>query len=69
MVLSDLDFYWAEKYGEDVPRELKQTSTLGYFPDDYIICLADREDRYKKAYYDGNVEFLKKIVEFRHPQN
>ena len=68
IVLSDLDFYWAEKYADDVPKELKQTSTLGYFPDDYIICLADRENRYKEAYYNGNVEFLKKLVEFTHSE-
>lgn len=68
--LSDLDFYWQEYYGEDVARIQKQTSTLGYFTDDYIICLADRESRYDDDYYEGNVEFLRQLIEFRHtPQN
>lgn len=66
IVISDLDYYWAEKYGEDVLPQMKQTSVLGYFPEDYIICLADREDRYKEDYYKGNVEFFKSLVEFKH---
>ena len=49
--LSDLEGYRA-------------TMTLSYFPEDYIICLADREDRYNSDYYEGNVEFLKNLVEW-----
>ena len=64
--LSDLDFYWQEYYGEEVAEIQKQTSTLGYFSGDYIICLADRESRFDDDYYDGNVEFLRKLIEFKH---
>ena len=66
MVLSDLDFFWQKYYGEEVAEISRQTSTLGYFSEDYIICLADRESRYDDDYYDGNVEFLKKLIEFKH---
>lgn len=40
------------------------TITLGYFPEDYIICLADKESRYDEEYYNGNVQFLKNLVEW-----
>lgn len=40
------------------------TMTLGYFPEDYVICLADKETRFDEEYYDGNVEFLKNLIEW-----
>ncbi|MBQ8758680.1 MAG: hypothetical protein IJZ20_03210, partial [Clostridia bacterium] len=54
--LSDIDSY-------------KATTTLGYFPEDYIICLADREDRFDDAYYDGNVAFFKNLIEYNLVKN
>ena len=42
----------------------KATTTLSFFPEDYIICLADHEDRFDDAYYKGNVEFLKNLIEY-----
>ena len=52
IVLSDLVSY-------------KATSTLSYFPSDYVICLADHEDRYDENYYRGNVEFLDNLIQYR----
>ncbi len=40
----------------------KATMTLGYFPEDYIICLADMEERIDKDYYMGNVKFLDNLI-------
>ena len=42
------------------------TLTLSYFPEEYIICLADRETRLDSAYYDGNVEFFKNLIECKY---
>lgn len=42
----------------------KATFTLGYFPEDYIICLADKENRYDEEYYNSNVEFLRNVIEY-----
>ncbi|MBE6682075.1 MAG: hypothetical protein E7600_07320 [Ruminococcaceae bacterium] len=49
--LSDLDAYTA-------------SMTLGYFPEDYIICIADKDKKYDDEYYNGNVEFLKNLIEW-----
>lgn len=64
----DIPFYWAEYYDENslTPEKDRKTSTLAYFPKDYIICLADREERFDEEYYEGNVEFLKNLLEFQH---
>lgn len=43
----------------------KATTTLGYFPEDYVICLADREDRFDDIYYDGNVRFLDNLIKYK----
>lgn len=48
----------------DLPA-YKATFTLSYFPENYIICLADREDRYDENYYEGNVEFFKNLIEYK----
>ena len=52
LVLSDLPSY-------------KATFTLSYFPENYIICLADREERYDDIYYEGNAEFFKNLIEYK----
>ena len=51
--LGDLEAYWT-------------TDTLKYFPEDYIICLADKEKRLDARYYEGNVKFFKKLIEYEH---
>ena len=43
----------------------KATSTMSYFPEDYVICLADREDRFDDDYYNGNVEFLDNLINYK----
>ena len=45
-------------------KAYKATMTLGYFPEDYVICLADKENRIDEDYYDGNVQFLKNLIEW-----
>ena len=35
------------------------------FPEEYIICLADRDKRYSDEYYEGNVEFLRNLIEYK----
>ena len=42
----------------------KATTTLSYFPEDYVICLADHEDRFDDAYYKGNVTFLENLIKY-----
>lgn len=39
------------------------TETLSFFPEDYIICLADRENRIDARYYEGNVQFFRNLIE------
>ena len=47
--LGDLEAYWT-------------TDTLKYFPEDYIICLADKENRLDARYYEGNVDFFRNLI-------
>lgn len=47
----------------DIPS-YKATFTLGYFPEDYVICLADKASRYNEEYYNNNVEFLRNLIEY-----
>lgn len=51
----------------DLPS-YKATMTLSYFPEDYIICLADKENRIDDDYYEGNVEFFKNLIEFKYAE-
>ena len=40
------------------------TNTLKYFPGDYILCFADKSDRVDDEIYNGNVEFVKNLIEW-----
>ncbi len=40
----------------------KATMTLVNIPEDYIICLADKENRIDEDYYNGNVKFLDNLI-------
>ena len=42
----------------------KATTTLSYFPEDYVICLADHENRFYDEYYKGNVKFLENLIKY-----
>lgn len=46
-------------------KSYKATMTLSYFPEDYIICLADMEKRYEEDYYMGNVQFLENLIKYK----
>ncbi len=43
----------------------KSTKLFKNFPEDYIICLAAKRDRFDEEYYKGNAEFLKALIEYR----
>ena len=42
------------------------TATMYFcFPEDYIICLADRDRRYSDEYFESNVAFFKNLIEYK----
>ena len=42
-----------------------KTTELINFPENYVICVVDKKDRFDDNYYKGNVEFFKKLVEYK----
>ena len=43
----------------------RSTKLFNTFPEDYIICLAAKRDRFDEEYYEGNAQFLKALIEYR----
>ena len=43
----------------------KKATMYFCFPDNYIMCLADRDSRLDKDYYEGNVQFFKNLIEYK----
>ena len=42
-----------------------KTTSLIHFPEEYVICVVEKKDRFDDKYYEGNVEFFKKLVEYK----
>lgn len=43
----------------------RSTKMFNTFPEDYIICLAAKRDRFDEEFYEGNAQFLKALIEYR----
>ncbi len=41
------------------------TTKLGHFPREYIICIVEKNKRFGDEYYKGNAEFFKNLIEYR----